>query len=449
MFSPNTLINLLFANPDDTYYIEGLIQFADLNQYIWYLLHKNKVCDVVYFLDSDGSEFRVKGFGREEGFVPFSHNIWKLRAFKASLQNWIMNRLKDKDLRCTIVCSLSSFCSLYRSERKEGDKKTEIDKPLAELIRLSNNHSQRKGFFLLTSSPYIEESKELLFHSEIFTKHMVDDRYQCLSDAIEHAGSAPSNHVYETLRNGLNTACVFLNRFEEDQLRALIHHVLLCENVSVDSKLSEKLPGHLAKLLNSEIFYTRQILATFFDSEIPNFNKLYAKLRNPANWSKLEEIYGLVYGNQGKGNSVISFEGQERSLLPIYHGDVAIKGCLTLLLSPLLEHDTELKKKFLRMKQMLLRVKNQKINDAIKKEMSNAASFYRDLLHDGENIDGQKQLIAFMECCATFLYETAGGQKEHEIVELAKNDILNNATSTREIDEIMAGVENLDGSWLQ
>ena len=59
MFSRNFMVNLLFANPEDTYYTDGLLQFKDLNEYIWYDIRKNGIFDSVFFLQNEKNFFEV------------------------------------------------------------------------------------------------------------------------------------------------------------------------------------------------------------------------------------------------------------------------------------------------------------------------------------------------------------------------------------------------------
>lgn len=411
MFSPNSMINLLFANPKDTYYAEGLVQFNDLNQYIWYLLHKHNRCDVAYFIDFDEAEFKVSGFGKEEGFSPYSPG-WITLNPANSLRRWIMDRLKDKKHRCTIVCSLKLFCSLYKVDKKDGDKKTEIDKSLANLISLSQDESDRNGFFLLTSSLYVEDSKDYLLDSQVFSKHRVNNKSLCLCEGIadicrDYKNCTYSN-IYMTLSRNMKAACVFLNQFTTSSLTALIHHVCLRENISVDPEMAEDMITYLGKLLNGRPFLTGQVLRDFFDEVPPDFKQLYTKLRNPASWEQVKIAYQSVA------------DCDNEYTLPIYYRDATIQKCLALQLSPELEQDECTKKQLSEIKKHLLMVKNKKINETIKDEMNTVAVMYTDFQKNELSAQVQQVLLSVLNQCTVLLYEEEGSEEQNRIVELSK-----------------------------
>lgn len=413
MFQPKKLINLLFANAQDTYYAEGLLKFEDLNRYIWYLIHKELNYDVVYFLKERQSQFEVSGFG-EKKYIRFEPKSFSFKNTQKQFGEWMKERLKDEKIKCAFVCSLGDFCRLL--ERKD------YEFLLEELIKLESS-TERRGFILLTAPTSVEDSKELLLESPVFANQVVGKSLGCLCAPILNLRYETNEHafdyLYDELSRQMRSACTFLNRFDGNTIDGIMNHLILRENISVKECDPESMRVYLNDILNSEEFYTGQILREFFEDGPLEFRSLYKKLCSPDNRKLIKTTYDYS-----------DFVGKE-SMVPIFYRDPTIRQCMTLKLPEKFSSCTRGAEKLLEMKKLLRKVKNLKINPAILTEMGTTVSIYNEVLQSN-NADERTLclLLSFLHYCAAWLYAEAGSDQESRAFSLS--EIIGNYMSIRE-----------------
>lgn len=153
MFPSQQLISYVFANPGDEYRGSDLLTL-NLKQYLWKSLHKHY--NTVYFLSSqENRTFRVHTFG-DRGAVPYDPPFFKFQEEKA-FGKWLLEQLcQEREKAVAIVCPLDEFCQVLSAE---------IWMPHLNKIA---NASNRTGIFVLTASPYAEDSQQYLLESPVF-----------------------------------------------------------------------------------------------------------------------------------------------------------------------------------------------------------------------------------------------------------------------------------------
>lgn len=404
MFQPKKLINLLFANAQDTYYAEGLLKFEDLNRYIWYLIHKEQNYDVVYFLKERQSQFEVIGFG-EKKYIPFEAKSFSLKSSHRQFSDWMRERLKDDKVKCAFVCPLKDFCNLL--SRKD------YETLLEELITLENS-TERRGFILLTAPPVVEDSKELLLRSPVFAKHAVGKSVGCLCRPILNLRYETNEHIfdyiYDALAQQMGTACVFLNRFENGNMEALAQHLLIRENIPARDWDPESMSVYLSELLNSEEFYRGQLLREFSEDGPLEFKALYKKLCIPDNRKLVKEVYDPLRFMEGKAKA------------PVFYRDSGIRQCMTLKLPARFSSCTVGEKALLDMKKLLRKTKNLPMNAPILTEMGAMVTIYNEVLQSHTADETVLCiLLTFLRYCAAWLYAEENSGQEKSVLTLSED----------------------------
>lgn len=204
MFPSQQLISYVFANPDDEYRGSDLLTL-NLKQYLWKSLHKHY--STVYFLSiPDDHTFRVQTFGDRDA-EPYRPSLFT-SFFKSQEQvfgEWLLKQLcREREKAVAIVCPLDEFCQVL-----SGDAWAPVLKKIA-------NAANRTGIFVLTASPYAEDSRRYLLESPVFEyPHETAvtgnrDRSQCVYTAIRK--EKPDNY-----------RC--LNAFTPERINDLLLHI--------------------------------------------------------------------------------------------------------------------------------------------------------------------------------------------------------------------------------
>lgn len=270
MFSPNELLHLVFAN-DDSYYCDNLLEL-DLNQYLWWQLHKAGY-KTVYFLHGDKNSFAVSSFG-DLGAVPYSETGG---GFKRLLQSdtkkfgdWMLQRLKEKRTeRAAIVCSMQSFCNTARGE--------DWNKILGRIAAAE----KRTGIIVLTASPEVEESRSLLLSSPVF---------EALNDpAIMNLRRDGVQDMYSSLAMRKPDGVTYLNGYTTERMKSMLFHVMMQKGFYADNKQLYRCAEYLAQYMNNPYLKRKDpLFGQHLYNEYPRYGELHNNtLSNKRFWDML------------------------------------------------------------------------------------------------------------------------------------------------------------------
>ena len=155
MFPSQQLISYVFANPGDEYRGSDLLTL-NLEQYLWKSLHKDY--NTVYYLKNlENRTFRAHTFG-DRGAAVYDPPFFKSNEEKA-FGKWLLEQLcREREKAVAFVCPLDDFCQIFSRPAWE---------PYLEKIA---NAPNRTGIFVLTASPYAEDSQKHLLESPVFDR---------------------------------------------------------------------------------------------------------------------------------------------------------------------------------------------------------------------------------------------------------------------------------------
>ena len=262
MFSSQQLICYVFANPDDEYRGSDLMTL-NLNQYLWQSLHRQY--NTVYFLSSpDQNTVTVRNFGDRNAknykpsFFGFSEK---------GFGNWLCDQMERPDDRAAaIVCDLDVFCQVF--------SRTEW-KPWLERIALN---PKRTGIFVLTASPYAEDSLSYFLESPVF---------DYLRETAVTESRSLKRCIYDSIREEKPRHYRCLNAFTQERISDLMLHLSMANpERCLDSRERETIAANLAANLNSG-----DPLPGILESSQPTayltYRELYRLLRDRSAWEKV------------------------------------------------------------------------------------------------------------------------------------------------------------------
>ena len=396
MFSRNFMVNLLFANPGDTYYTEGMLQFHDLNEYIWYDIRKNNSFDSVFFLHNQNEIFEVSQMEDRSQDI-FSPGLFssKVKQFKT----WMIDRLRDKKNRTAIVCPLSDFCELMG---------TKDWAPLLEALQELASSGAYHGILILTAPPYVENIRPYILGSPVFTGRTMRNGSISLCPPVTKMRNDPDgNHSFDSLQDTMQDACIFLNQFNDRSVEAIFNQVVIRQGhkITVNPLLTE---DHLKQVLNSGKYGFRPLTELFPGAPIGmSFRELYRLLSDPENWKRLEKasVENPIY------------EAYDSASTPIFYRNHVLKHCLNLELPPK-ELCEEGMKEFVRFKKELLVVKNKPLNQVVLDRLEILYKEYND--HKRHECDQQilRLLLLVLRFCATNLYAEFRSKAESTVMKI-------------------------------
>ena len=241
MFSSNDLINLVFADESDIYYTNGLLKLS-LDQYLWLKLHDNY--SAVYFLSRNGYSFSVKTFG-DKACKSYEDSYSGFEAFKSFIVGkteaekfcgWLSKQMRSKQPdTVAFVCSLEDFCAVFSqpewAEQLRGIRNESIGRTGSFIIKCPATAEQSLGP-LLTSSAFVAANDTAILETRN-------------ADLVDFYGA-----IYQ--KKG-SEACIFLNSFSCDSVRAIILHSIFD---STDRFLDEKEINAVSRFLT---FYLKDV----------------------------------------------------------------------------------------------------------------------------------------------------------------------------------------------
>lgn len=207
MFSSQSLIHLVFADPMDDYF-SGLLKM-DLDHYLWLKLHER--FSAVYFLRRSERVFSVSTFG-DRGAAPFEANPGKMSKLKDAFTgksnvqrfgDWMLEQLCGmRSEAAAFVCPAEDFLSVAKGAEWEQ---------ILHRIRGANN---RTGILVLTLPLQAERSRELLLGQNLF-RHLGD---AAISDL---RGGSP-RALFPALKKEKEDACVILSPYAGSCLKSIL-----------------------------------------------------------------------------------------------------------------------------------------------------------------------------------------------------------------------------------
>lgn len=197
MFPSQQLISYVFANPGDEYRCGDLLTL-NLQQYLWKSLHQHY--DTVYFLRStDGHAFSVRTFQERNAVRPSNPKFWQ--SHEEVFGKWLQSQLRKST---AIVCPMDMFCQVFSQDA------------WAPILTKIANDPSRAGIFVLTASPYAEDSRQHLTESPVF---------ELLGEHTVTGSRGRRQSVYSAIRREKPENCRFLNDFTPDRINDLLLHV--------------------------------------------------------------------------------------------------------------------------------------------------------------------------------------------------------------------------------
>ena len=109
MFSSNALMQIVFADPKDIYFPEGILK-SDLNSYLWYKLHDKY--DTVYFADRDDRGDIHVSYYLEAYTDNFRAKGFLSKSPQNTLAKWLKKQLRDKTQECRCIFLRKLLCSV-------------------------------------------------------------------------------------------------------------------------------------------------------------------------------------------------------------------------------------------------------------------------------------------------------------------------------------------------
>lgn len=271
MFSPNELLHLVFANDDDIYYCDNLLKL-DLNQYLWWVLHREGY-RTVCFLNANKDIFSVKTYG-DVAYSPYpTEDKWFKRFIKSDTEKfgeWMTRQMKAKSTeRVAFVCPLHEFCDTARGEE------------WTNLLRKIASIEKRTGIILLTVPAEVEQSRDLLLSSKVFDAlHEV---------AVTNLRNDDIRPLYASLAIGKPYGVTYLNGYTTERLKALLLHVMMDGDDCFAAGLQiERCAEYLTQYLNNPwLRRYSPLFGTPKCNEYPEYRELYHMLMNKQIWDNL------------------------------------------------------------------------------------------------------------------------------------------------------------------
>ncbi len=263
MFSSNALLQVVFAEPDDMYFLEGIIR-TGLYRYLWYQLHDKY--SSVYFVDRDEQQ-NIRVFHYEESYT----DSLKTKSFfpkkpEKNLVKWLRKQLKDQKHRSAVVFPLDSFCRMFRKEEEE----------LSEI----RAEKELYGTIILIASTNVTKSAQWLLTSPVF---------DYLNERAILSLRTYDGNIYDCLKSRKQEACVFLNTYTRERVADMVHYLVLESNRFTGRCDMENLIDYLTQYMNNKYMQmiTKRIFTADFGLINPLYKDLYRQLKDKTVWNAL------------------------------------------------------------------------------------------------------------------------------------------------------------------
>lgn len=285
MFSPKELISFVFANENETYYCEDLLEL-DLNQYLWKTLHNQY--ETVYFLSASGNSFQIHTYGDLTAVKPDISGKPRLFGFIGSseqekLESWMLKQLRARpDRAVAFVCSMEDFCRVLSHDQWK------------DFLAALSAETKRSGIFVLTAPPTAEETRDLLLSSPVFER--------LRETAVTDLRGGELRDLYGPLRRSKWDSCLFLNSFTRERVQGLLLNIAMRHtDRMVGMQKLEQMTDYLMAYLNDpELHRQEPLLSRNIPTEYYSYRELYDQLSESDTWSRLK-LQSSQYAQSAQG----------------------------------------------------------------------------------------------------------------------------------------------------
>lgn len=269
MFSSQQLISYVFANPDDEYRGNDLMTL-NLKQYLWQSLHAQY--NTVYFLHSpDGVTMSVRTFGDKyaKPYKPSFLGFNEQRRFG----DWLLEQMDlPADKAAAFVCDLGDFCTVFSQSGWES------------MLKKLAADTKRTGIFVLTASPYSEDSLPYLLESPVF---------DLLHETAVTENRGLKRCIYSSIQEAKPLHYRCLNAFTPERISTLLLHICAADpRRCLDRREREEMAAALASNL-----YGSDPLPGILSPSQPalylTYRDLYQLLQNRSNWEEIRQLTRL------------------------------------------------------------------------------------------------------------------------------------------------------------
>ncbi len=275
MFLPETLINYVFADENDIFFRDDLVQFS-LDQYLWFNLKDDY--EEVFFIEKESDDYiskTYKAIKKKQGFLSDLFLGDSSAMNQKRCQKWIESCISDKK-KIAIVCSLEVFCSIYDKVKKR--------------TRSLDN----KGIIVIKVPLVIEKSRRYFLESQAF---------EYFEDSVILGLRTHSiSNMYEYIRQGKGKGCIFLNVLNMENIQALLLNIMMRNtNRYVSERVLKQAAEYLLWYMSVES--TGEKISLFSQKkpfECFTFRDLYEELYNEETWKKLiDRASNRSYDSEG------------------------------------------------------------------------------------------------------------------------------------------------------
>ena len=280
MFSSNALLQIVFADPNDIYFTEGIFQ-SDLNRYLWYKLHDKY--DTVYFADKDErGEIQVYQYAEVYSDYFRAKGLFSIsRSPQNNLVKWLRKQLKDKKHKSAVVFSLENFCVLFRREKE-----------ILTEIKAEKENGEIYGTIILISPLHSEKSSKWLLGGHVF---------DYLDEISVNSLKGYHGDIYGFLKSRKQEACVFLNLYTRERISAILNYIILEDDGKfVNSECLECAADYLTQYMNNKYMQmtSKRLFTADFNLINPSYRDFYMQLKDKNIWNELihrsTEIKGSI-----------------------------------------------------------------------------------------------------------------------------------------------------------
>lgn len=279
MFSSNDLIQLVFANENDTYYSDSLLKL-NLDQYLWFELHKQY--NTVYFISPDNGG-SIKTFGDisrksfEEAADGSGFKNWLFgKSSNDALGLWILKQLNlSQNESAAFVCSLIDFCEIFKDQSHKDE------------LRKMASSSKRTGVIVLTVPANIEKSLRLFLESPVFD--------YLNETAITDLREGDLRDMFAAIFKAKCNSCYFTNEFTKEAAIGILTNIVIDDMSTCPSKgeLCDAADYLVQYVNNAELHRIDKVLKTS-RPDMPR-REIYSQLKNDSIRKKLFEKSKLMH----------------------------------------------------------------------------------------------------------------------------------------------------------
>lgn len=274
---PN-LIQLVFADPKDTYYSDDLLAL-DFSQYLWMRMHREGY-RTVYFLSQSkspltGSSFLVRTFGDRERKTVRGGLFGLKQLSSLTAKNFVQNLSAWLKEAAAVICPLHEFCSVL--EEPEWQNVFQRRVPW---------EADCQGTVVLTASIYAENNEADLLSSSVFEENRLD------FSPILQLRRATRQGLYEGLEQKMQGGYTALFVPTAQRLMPILTRVLLEHPERIGAGPDpERLAGTLERYLRAPGRKDQANLKEFTGLGVPfrhlSYRKIYDGLCDADTWNGL------------------------------------------------------------------------------------------------------------------------------------------------------------------